>query len=161
LQEARSRNDQAALEKLRTIGPPPYTYDQLVVRDRLVDDYGGYFHVRPNKWRVVFRALTELPETDIRDLFRLWRSTVFSQRTLWPEFARLDLTQRVPAVERPVTFVLGRYDQRDWSVYAADYLAALSAPSKRLVWLENSAHYALFEEPEAFRASMIAAVKAA
>ncbi|MFL5283394.1 MAG: alpha/beta fold hydrolase [Rhodopila sp.] len=159
LQEARRRNDQAALEKLRTIGPPPYTHDQLMVRDRLVDEYGGYFHVRPDQWQVAFRALTELPETDIRDLVRLWHGTAFSQRALWPEFARLDLTRQVPAVARPVTFILGRYDHRDWSVYAADYLAALSTPSKRLVWLENSAHNAPFEEPEAFRQAMIAAIK--
>jgi pimeloyl-ACP methyl ester carboxylesterase len=109
----------------------------------------------------VFRALTELPETDIRDPFRLWQGLAFSQRALWPEFARLDLTKQVPAVERPVTFILGRYDERDWSAYAADYLERMSAPSKQLVWLENSAHYALFEEPEAFRRAMIAAIQAA
>ena len=81
LDEARRRNDQAALEKLRTIGLPPYTYDQLVVRDRLLDEYGGYFHVRLNKWRVVSRAMTQLPETDIRDLFpAMARTGIFPAR---------------------------------------------------------------------------------
>ena len=57
-----------------------------------------------------------------------------------------------------MTFILGRYDQRDWSIYAAAYLAKLGAPSKSLVWMENFAHNAPFEEPEAFRSAMLAAI---
>jgi proline iminopeptidase len=129
-----------------------------VVRDRLLETFGGYFRVRPDKWRVVWDALTDVPETDIRDLYRLWRGTEFSQRALWPAFARLDLTTEVPALQMPVTFILGRYDQRTWSPYAAAYLEHMQAPEKRLVWLENAAHNAPFEEPEAFRAAVIAAV---
>jgi pimeloyl-ACP methyl ester carboxylesterase len=60
-----------------------------------------------------------------------------------------------------VTFVLGRFDERTWSHLAAAYLEALRAPSKRLVWLENSAHNGPFEEPAAFREAVVDAIFAA
>ena len=158
LAEARKRDDHNALQDLNDIGPPPYNYDHLPVRDRWLDRFGGYFHKPLDKWRIVFDALVHVPETDIRDLFRLWRGTAFSQQALWPEFARLDLPKQVPDLEVPVTFILGRYDQRTWSPYAADYLRQMQAPVKRLVWLENAAHNAPFEEPEAFHDAVLAAL---
>jgi pimeloyl-ACP methyl ester carboxylesterase len=161
LDEAGRRGDRAALAKLGRIGPPPYTFDRLVVRDRLLDEYGGIFHRQPNKWRIVFEALFDTREAGIGDLYRLWQGIAFSQRALWPSFAHLDLTQAVPALDVPVTFVLGRFDERTWSHLAAAYLEALRAPSKRLVWLENSAHNGPFEEPAAFRAAVVDAIFAA
>ncbi|WP_300781101.1 alpha/beta fold hydrolase [Enhydrobacter sp.] len=158
LDEARRRGDRAALARLGKIGPPPYTFDRLMVRDRLLEEYGGVFHRPPDKWRIVFEALSEVPEAGIGDLYRLWRGIEFSQRALWPSFARLDLTETVPALDVPVTFVLGRFDQRTSSPLAVAYLEALRAPSKRLIWLENSAHNGPFEEPAAFRAAVIDAI---
>jgi pimeloyl-ACP methyl ester carboxylesterase len=151
LAEAEKRNDKSALIDLAKIGPPPYTFDRLAVRDRLLDQYGGYFHVPLNKWSVAWRAIFDTPESDIRDLVRLWRGTALSQTALWPEFAKLDLTKTVPALDMPVEFILGRHDQRTWSPLAERYLAALKAPRKRLVWLEKSGHNGPFEEPAAFR----------
>jgi pimeloyl-ACP methyl ester carboxylesterase len=158
LTEARKRRDTGALEKLAEIGPPPYTFDRLVVRDRLLNRYGGYFHTPIDEWSVVLHALFEVPETDIRDLYRVWRGTTMSQQALWPEFARLDLTREVPGLDVPVTFVLGRYDQRTWSPYAAAYLEKLQAPRKQLIWLENSAHNGPFEEPDSFRRAVLTTI---
>jgi pimeloyl-ACP methyl ester carboxylesterase len=158
LAEARKRRDTDALEKLAEIGPPPYTFDRLVVRDRLLSRYGGYFHTPIDEWSVVLHALFEVPETDIRDLYRVWRGTAMSQQALWPEFARLDLTREVPGLDVPVTFVLGRYDQRTWSPYAAAYLEKLQAPRKELMWLENSAHNGPFEEPDSFRHAVLTTI---
>lgn len=157
LAEARRRNDEDALDDLKKIGPPPYDYDRLVVRDRLLQKFGGYFHGDFDRWSVVFRALGT-PEADIRDLFRLWRGTAFSQRALWPEFARLDLTKAAAKFDVPVTFILGRYDQRTYSPFTADYLSKMQAPEKDLIWLEKSAHNGPFEEPLKFRNAVIGTV---
>jgi proline iminopeptidase len=46
--------------------------------------------------------------------------------------------------------MLGRYDRQLEAKQAADYFEALSAPAKRLVWFEESAHNISFEEPERF-----------
>ena len=124
----------------------------------MLEEYGGYFHRQPDKWRIVYKALLHTPEVGICDLYRLWQGMAFSQRALWPSFAHLDLTEAVPALDVPVTFVLGRFDQRTSSLLAVAYLEALRAPSKRLIWLENSAHNGPFEEPAAFRAAVIHAI---
>lgn len=159
LAEARRRDRADAVAELERIGPPPYELERLVVRDRWLDEFGGYFHTPISKWGVVWHALGT-PEAGVADLWRLWRGTAFSQRHLWPEFARLDLTREVPALGVPVTFILGRHDRRTSSDLAARYLDALQAPFKRLVWLERSAHNAPFEEPEAFRAAVLDAIGA-
>lgn len=160
LDEACRRHDRRALDRLAEIGPPPYSFDHLVIRDRLLDEYGGYFHKPINKWDAAFQALFGTPEADIRDLWRLWRGMAFSQRALWPEFSQLDLTREVRTLDVPVTFVLGQYDQRTWSPLAAAYLEALRSPAKHLVWLTNSAHNGPFEEPAAFRSAVISAIGA-
>ena len=46
LSEARRRRDRGALAKLEAIGPPPYTHEDLHVRDHLLYRYGGYTHAR-------------------------------------------------------------------------------------------------------------------
>jgi pimeloyl-ACP methyl ester carboxylesterase len=45
----------------------------------------------------------------------------------------------------------GRLDQVAPGATAHRYAKALKAPSKQLIWFENSAHTPHLEEPEAFR----------
>ncbi len=156
VEQARERENQKAIEDLARIGPPPYRFQQLVVRDRWLEHFGGVFHVQIDKWAVAWRALWT-PEAGLCDLWRLWHGIQFSQEALWSEFARLDLTEEVPSVQVPVTFILGRFDQRTWAPLAARYLEELQAPQKHLIWLERSAHNGPFEEPQAFRRAVIAA----
>ena len=65
-----------------------------------------------------------------------------------------ELVHEVPAVKVPVYFFLGRYDYNEPSELAAAYLQALSAPSKKLVWFDESAHFPFLEEPAKFAAEM-------
>lgn len=159
VREARTRRDERALAQLRKIGPPPYTHEQVHVRDHWLHRYGGYTHASLSLPNVVWKALWT-PEAGLADLWRVWRGLHRSQKAMQFEFARLDLTNAVLTVEVPVTFILGRYDERTWAPLAEAYLASLQAPAKRLVWLENSAHNGPFEEPAAFRRHVIEAVRA-
>ena len=43
----------------------------------------------------------------------------------------------------PVRILMGRF-------FAPEYLAALEAPEKEVIWFEQSAHMLPFEEPEKF-----------
>jgi hypothetical protein len=63
--------------------------------------------------------------------------------------SRVDLTQ-VRRFDVPVVFMLGRHDWHVPAVLAARYFDTIEAPSKRLVWFEQSAHNPPFEEPDAF-----------
>ena len=50
--------------------------------------------------------------------------------------------------------MLGRNDRVVSPHLRAEYLATLEAPDKELIWFEQSAHMAPFEEPDKFNAAV-------
>jgi pimeloyl-ACP methyl ester carboxylesterase len=73
---------------------------------------------------------------------------------MWPEVSRLNLTDLVPNLEMPVFFLLGREDPWVRPETSVAYFDALAAPSKKLVWFENSGHEPFVDEPAKFNATM-------
>jgi pimeloyl-ACP methyl ester carboxylesterase len=61
---------------------------------------------------------------------------LFSQNTMWAEVSA------------------GRHDHVIAAETGAAYFETLTAPPKRLVWFEESAHEPAFEEPAKFNAAM-------
>ncbi|HYY82219.1 MAG TPA: alpha/beta hydrolase [Actinomycetes bacterium] len=74
-----------------------------------------------------------------------------SQAALVPELAATDLVRTMPRVGVPIVMVQGRLDQVAPGEAAQRFYDALEAPSKQLVWFEQSAHTPHLEEPERFR----------
>jgi pimeloyl-ACP methyl ester carboxylesterase len=153
--EAASRKDEDTLVRLREIGPPPNeTADKQVAMENLTDQYGAVFHRKPCKLCVVIRGM-------LTGLVTPWEFTTIhhgihtSLDAMTPELLGLNLEQTVPSVEVPVFFFLGRYDRHIDSMIAANYFKILRAPSKQLVWFENSAHNIPFEEPELFNEMVV------
>ena len=68
--------------------------------------------------------------------------------------SRIDRARDVPALQMPVFFLLGRHDHWVPSAVSALYFDALTAPSKRLVWFEESGHEPFADEPAKFNALM-------
>ncbi len=159
VREAQSRGEERALAQLKEIGPPPYgEHDKAHVRDHWLHRFGGYTYAPIGLGSLVWRALWT-PEAGVGDLFRAWSALHFSQTTLAKELARFDLTKAVPSIEVPVTFILGRHDERTWAPLAERYLEQLDAPGKRLLWLEHSAHNGPFEEPALFRQYVLETIR--
>ena len=63
----------------------------------------------------------------------------------------MDLVHDVPCIDVPVVMVQGRLDQVAPGEAAQLYASVLQAPSKDLVWFEESAHTPHLEEPARFR----------
>lgn len=63
----------------------------------------------------------------------------------------MDLARTLPRLEVPVVMVQGRHDQVAPGAAAQRYASTLQAPSKQLVWFENSAHTPHLEEPAKFQ----------
>ncbi len=63
----------------------------------------------------------------------------------------MDLARTLPRLDVPVVMVQGRRDQVAPGAAAQRYAGSLQAPSKRLVWFDNSAHTPHLEEPGKFR----------
>jgi pimeloyl-ACP methyl ester carboxylesterase len=73
---------------------------------------------------------------------------------MWTEVSRLNLVKLVP-----VFFFLGRHDHWVAPEISVAYFDALTAPSKALVWFEESGHEPFVDEPAKFNASMAELVR--
>lgn len=152
LAEARRLNNRKALEELRVIGPPPHTASELWTQRLWLNRFEGSLSARAlwNAGRIFLGA----PESSIFDLPNLVRGFRFSIDAMWAEVSRIDLARDVPALQMPVFFFLGRHDHWVPSAVSALYFDALTAPSKRLVWFEESGHEPFADEPAKFNALM-------
>jgi len=77
------------------------------------------------------------------------------------EVSALNLLQAVPSLQMPVFFLLGRRDHQVPAETSAAYFEALTAPTKQLVWFEESGHEPFVDEPAKFNAAMIELVRPA
>ncbi|MBX3348728.1 MAG: alpha/beta hydrolase [Nitrospira sp.] len=152
---ATAQQDDAILTRLRTLGPPPYsTSDQQMAMESVIDKYGGSFHQKPCQFCVILRAMVTGLVTPW-ELISIHRGIHTSVDTMTLELLARDLEREVTRVEVPVVFLLGRHDRITESMVAAGYLERLSAPCKRLIWFEESAHNIPFEEPDHFNKAII------
>ena len=152
---ARQRTNRRAIRQLEAIGPPPHlSSKQFSTRARWASNFGG---VTSNETyaslvRALLSSLVRSPDYSPGDVVRTVRGISATQGALLAELAELDLVRTLPRLEVPVVMVQGRLDQVAPAGAAERYYDALVAPSKQLVWFENSAHTPHLEEPKKFRA---------
>jgi pimeloyl-ACP methyl ester carboxylesterase len=105
------------------------------------------------------RIILSGPESSVLDLLNILRGTQFSTYAMWEEVSALNLIKAVPVLEIPVFIFIGRHDHVIAPETSIAYFDALTAPSKKLVWFEESAHEPPFEEPPKFNAAMVDLVR--
>ena len=94
-------------------------------------------------------------EYSIGDLVRFFRGAKLSNQLIWNELMTVNLARDVREVSVPVVFFAGRHDFTTPFELVEAYFNALKAPSKKLVWFENSAHMPNIEEPQKFQREVI------
>lgn len=107
--------------------------------------YGGMVYGRRNG-DAEAAAFKLSPEYTDDDMAKVWAATDFSVNALLSEALTTDFND-LRSVSCPVLLFLGRHDINVSSTVAAEWFEQLQAPSKRLVWFENSAHEVMNEEP--------------
>jgi pimeloyl-ACP methyl ester carboxylesterase len=159
LGEAQRRQDPKALKALRAIGPPPHTAQRLWAERTYLQKVAGQLGAKGlwNMGRIVLGP----PESSLFDLPNLVRGFRFSLDAMWAEVSRLNLLEAAPAFQMPVFFFLGRRDHWVPPETSLSYFDALTAPSKKLVWFEESGHEPFVDEPAKFNAAMIDLVRPA
>ena len=157
LAQAGRRGRSAAVRALKAIGPPPHEAKALQVQRRWLMALGGAFGPNLSLPRLIWRTISA-PEGSPLDLVRLLRGAAFSLAPLWPQLMAVDIMSR-RAFEVPVFLILGRHDMQVVAQVAANWFDLISAPEKRLFWLEASGHFAPFEEPAAFNRIIIDKVR--
>jgi pimeloyl-ACP methyl ester carboxylesterase len=153
LAEAERRNNHRALKELEAIGNPPHTFDKMLIQRKWLMGFVGIVRSM-SMWRFS-RILLGGPEASIIDLPNILRGCLWSPKLMWAEISALDLTKTVPVLQVPVFFFIGRHDHVVAAETSAAYFEALSAPSKRFVWFEESAHEPAVEEADKFNAAMV------
>jgi pimeloyl-ACP methyl ester carboxylesterase len=159
LAEARRLGKRRALRKLRAIGPPPHSAESLWTQRTLLSRLEG--RMRPRAlWKLGQAALSGR-ESSIFDLPGALRGFRFSLDAMWTEVSRLKLIELAPSLRMPVFFFLGRNDHWVPTETSLAYIDALTAPSKELVWFEESGHEPFMDEPAKFNAAMAELVRPA
>jgi pimeloyl-ACP methyl ester carboxylesterase len=157
LAEAQRLGNRRAVRKLRAIGPPPYTAAAVFSERTWVSRFEGRMSPRA-LWRIG-RAVLGRQESSIFELPSTIRGFRFSLDAMWAEVSRLNLIELVPALQMPVFFLLGRKDHFVPPDTSMAYFDALTAPSKKLVWFEQSGHEPFADEPAKFNAAMAELVR--
>jgi pimeloyl-ACP methyl ester carboxylesterase len=157
LAEAQRRGERRILEKLRAIGPPPHTAGRVWVERMCLARLEGRMSLGA-MWKTG-RGVLGGPESSIFELPNDMRGVRFSLAAMWAEASRLNLVELVPALQMPMFFFLGRKDHWVPTETSVAYFEALRAPSKELVWFEESGHEPFVDEPAKFNAAMVERVR--
>jgi len=131
------RGDRATVDRLRANGPPPYAGPGLVFRylDFLdvLNDYMG----APRYSLVVPIVPFLAPEYGFVDKVNHTRGLIDSFNVVYPQLADLDFSAQASTLDVPVFFFVGRDDVNAMASLVEDYYNTLTAPRKRLIWLQG------------------------
>jgi pimeloyl-ACP methyl ester carboxylesterase len=152
LAESQRRNNDKALTELTALGGPPYPGTDGMAKwgrcARWLGEFGAIWH-SPDKFDRVGWMLSSA-EYSWPEKLRFTRAAARSFGLLYPGLLSASLTETVPGVEVPVFFAHGRHDQLAPVEVAERYFSDLTAPAKKWVLFENSAHFPQWEEKERF-----------
>jgi pimeloyl-ACP methyl ester carboxylesterase len=149
LAQAKADHNDQAVKELEGIAPYPAP-DHLDVAKTAIErkwsvHYGGLgYNRRDSDYYIHIGRLS--PEYGLADRKAWDASSDFTMTTMWPKLATLSF-ENVRSLDVPVILFLGRHDTTTPPQIAADWLARLKAPSKRIVWFDRSAHLPMIEEP--------------
>lgn len=157
LERAHAEHNRKAIRILEQLGgADTYRKDSTFVQRRWLVRYGGMMHA-PDMGAIV-SILLHAPECSITDCIRglTMRDMKFSCRLMGDEIMGVNVLQEIPELSVPVVFFAGSYDYATPYVLVEQFYARLSAPYKKLIWFEHSAHMPHMEEPDKFQRELIA-----
>jgi proline iminopeptidase len=84
----------------------------------------------------------------------LGEGQAFGDQALWGEIGTVDLSKLV-TFRLPVVILQGRHDRGTSASLVAEWFARVKAPSKKILWFEDSAYMAHEEEPGKMLVSLV------
>jgi pimeloyl-ACP methyl ester carboxylesterase len=157
LERARAEHNRKAIRILEQLGgSDTYGKTGKFIQRRWLFHYGGLVHSL-DLWTLA-SILFDAREYSLGDCIRYLRMSGlrFSIPRMRDELMAVNLLQEIPELSVPVWFFEGRHDYTAPFALAEEFYASLAAPSKSLVWFEESAHPLDVEEPEKFQRELIA-----
>jgi pimeloyl-ACP methyl ester carboxylesterase len=127
----------AEAETLRRNGPPPYSGEEMlgkyVAYLDVLNDYMG----SPRYTIIVPIIPFMAPEYGYVDKINHTRGLIRSFEVVYPQLKDLDFLTQATRLEVPVYIFAGRNDVNAMSSLVEEYVTALDAPHKELIWLEG------------------------
>ena len=150
LQQAREDGNAEAVAELEALAPyapgsTPVPLENLFKQRRWLNYYGGMVHNRRGG-DAEAAAITLSPEYTDQDVAGICKGNDFSMQHLLGEVLTLDMSA-VRELKVPLFLFEGRHDYNVSSELAAQWFQTMKAPTKQLVWFEQSAHEVMIEEP--------------
>jgi proline iminopeptidase len=149
LAQARAGHNAQAIRELEEIEPYPGTgtFDiAKMTTERKWNIYYGGLAAYHRDAEFYFHLPRLAPQYTAADRRAYDEGSAFTIETMFPHLSSVTFAN-VHELDVPVVLFLGRHDYTTPSQIAAAWLEQLSAPKKRAVWFENSAHLAMIEEP--------------
>lgn len=150
MEQARSAKNEQAIHDLESIAPYASGKTLVPVKDLLLQRkwlnfFGGAAYQRPDA-SFEGAAVQLSPEYTDEDVSQVWKAQDLSAEKLLSAVLTVDLTH-VKQLKVPLILFLGRHDYNLSATVAAEWFAGIKAPSKQLVWFEQSGHEMMAEEP--------------
>ena len=157
LAEAERRQHRKAIRELRAIDPSSHAFWDMVVERKWLTRFFGIVRGM-SLWRFT-RITLGGPEASMFDLPSILQSQLVTPKVMWQELIQVNLITTAPVLQMPVFFFLGRHDRVVVPETSVAYFDVLQAPSKTLIWFEESSHELPAEEPEKFNRLMVELVR--
>ncbi len=150
MEQARAAKNEEAIRDLDSIAPyaagkTPVPLKDVMVQRRWLNFFGGAAWRRPDA-SFEGAAMALSPEYSDEEVRQVWKAEELSVERLLSVVLTTDLSQ-VKRLKTPLILFLGRHDYNVSATVAAEWFAGVKAPSKQLVWFEQSAHELMAEEP--------------
>jgi pimeloyl-ACP methyl ester carboxylesterase len=159
LETAKKKNDQAALKKLLGKGEfrdGSYVNGRkgCIAQRDVLKKYGAVIYDKKVSSMLTKTFLKSHDYTFINKINWI-RGQLVTLKIMSIDWAfEVDFLNKVKKVEIPVCFLAGRHDYTTPFELVEKYCETIEAPSKELVFFENSAHNPMFEEPQEFFKAM-------
>lgn len=157
LDEARAHHDADAERELAALAPYPgaeLTLDRIGTQRKWLMRYGGLTQGRVDyAYDADARLLS--PDYSRKELKAIDEGGQYSLQHLLGPLAAFDC-EAVTRFKCPVFLFEGRHDYATSHTLAAKWFRTVTAPQKRFVWFEASAHMVMQEEPGRFLYHLIA-----
>lgn len=157
LTAARRAGNDEALTQLEAIAPyaapgRPIPLQSIIIQRRWSDHFGGVMAYRERQSNGLASRLS--PDYSDADAQRVYAGNDYSQDHLLNAVLNLDLSD-IDKLDCPLILLAGRHDRTVNSEVAYEWFARVSAPRKRFVWFEHSAHEVMSEEPAKVLVSLL------
>ena len=162
LSQAKEHKNTEALKELEGIAPYPgdldrLSFEKIGTERKWTGFYGGLAYGRTD---LDFDndLATLSPDYTLQDIDNIGAGAGYSVSHLFAPLFRINI-EAVTTFRCPVFLFEGRHDYATSHALAEEWFERIKAPSKKLIWFDNSAHMVMEEEPGKFFLHLVTDVR--